>query len=288
VDVTIRPMTTDDVEASRAVQALAMAGPGDPTDPSTFPPEVTARQHRRINHFLTHDGPGSWVADGPDGVVGVALALRRDDLWGLSLLAVRPDCQAKGIGHQLLDAALTYAADVERSVILSTSDPKAMACYAHAGFTLHPQVAARGPVRRPARVSDRVRDGGPADVDLAEEVDRAVRGARRGPDQLLLAETWAMFVVEDTAGRGYAYMRDNGDVEVVAATDDATATALLWRCLAYAVDKGVDASVEHANAGQQWAVRVMVEAGLPLRPSGPVFWRGATPPAFYLPSGPWL
>jgi len=281
-------MTTSDAEASRVVQALAFAGPDDPTDPSTFPPEVTARQHRRINQFLTHDAPGSWVAESADGVIGVALALRRDDLWGLSLLAVRPDCQAKGVGQQLLAATLTYATDVQRSVILSTSDPKAMACYARAGFDLYPQVAARGPVRRLATQSPRVRPGSPADVEFADEVDRVVRGARRGPGQLVLAETWSMFVVDDSGGRGYAYVRDNGEVEAVAATDDETATALLWRCLSYAADRGVDASVEHANAGQQWAVRVMVEAGLSLRPSGPVFWRGGTPPPSYLPSGPWL
>lgn len=281
-------MTSDDVEASRTVQALAFAGPDDPTDPSTFPPHVTARQLRRINQFLTHDAPGSWVAENDDGVVGVALALRRDDLWGLSLLVVHPDCQGKGIGQQLLDASLTYAADAERAVILSTSDPKAMACYARAGFALHPQVAARGPVRRPVPASDRVRAGGPDDVEFADEVDVVVRGASRGPDQLLLAETWSMFVVDDSAGRGYAYLRDNGEVEVVAATDENTATALLWRCLSHAADNGVDVSVEHANAGQQWAVRVMIEAGLSLRPSGPVFWRGGAPPPSYLPSGPWL
>src|SRR3954465_14819992 len=174
-------MTTSAAAAPRGVQALAFAGPDDPTDPTTFPPEVTARQHRRINQFLTHDAPGSWVAESDDGVIGVALALRRDDLWGLSLLAVRPDCQAKGVGQQLLAATLTYAADAERSVILSTSDPKAMACYARAGFALHPQVAGRGPVRRPVPASPRVRIAGPADVDFAEDVDRAVRGARRGP-----------------------------------------------------------------------------------------------------------
>src|SRR3954465_3619788 len=187
-------MTTDDVAASRTVQALAFAGPDDPTDPSTFPAEVTARQLRRINHFLTHDPPGSWVAENTDGVVGIALALRRDDLWGLSLLAVRPDCQAKGIGQQLLDASLTYAADAHRSVILSTSDPKAMACYARAGFDLHPQVAARGPVRGVARESARVRPGSLADVNGPDEIDRVVRGARRGPGQMVLAETWSMFV----------------------------------------------------------------------------------------------
>src|SRR3954454_12880649 len=198
-------MTADDVEAARVVQSLAFAGPDDPTDPSRFPPEVTGRQHQRYELFLTHDAPGSWVAERSDGVVGIALALRRDDLWGLSLLAVRPDCQAKGVGHQMLAATLTYATDARRSVILSTSDPKAMACYARAGFDLYPQVAARGPVRRLAPESSRVRPGSPADVDFADDVDRVVRGARRGPDQLVLAETWSMFVVHDSGGRGYAY-----------------------------------------------------------------------------------
>ena len=143
-------------------------------------------------------------------------------------------------------------------------------------------------MRRLGPESSRVRPGSPADVDFADEVDRLVRGARRGPGQLVLAETWSMFVVDDSGGRGYAYVRDNGEVEAVAATDDETATALLWRCLSYAADRGVEASVEHANAAQQWAVRVMVEAGLSVRPSGPVFWRGGTPPPSYLPSGPWL
>lgn len=281
-------MTTDDIDVARAVQAAAFAGPDDPTDPATFPPEATARQHRRYRQLLAEDPAGCWVAESSAGVVGVGLALLRDDLWGLSMLAVRPDLQANGIGHRLLDATLTYAAGASRATILSTSDPKAMACYAGAGFDLHPQVAGRGKVRRTPPTDPRVRAGGPDDVALADDVDRAVRGAARYGDQLVLAETWSMYVVDDDAGRGYAYMRDNGEVEAVAATDDDIATALLWRCLEHAIAKDVEASVEHANARQQWAVRVMLEAGLSLRPSGPVFWRGGTPPPAYLPSGPWL
>src|SRR3954452_14535205 len=117
-------MTTDDVEASRAVQARAFAGPDDPTDPATFPPEVTARQLRRINHFLTHDGPGSWVAANADRGLGIPLALRCDDLRGLWMLAVRPDCKAKGSGQQLVEGSFSVPADAERSVILSTSAAK--------------------------------------------------------------------------------------------------------------------------------------------------------------------
>ncbi|HET6816806.1 MAG TPA: GNAT family N-acetyltransferase [Mycobacteriales bacterium] len=281
-------MTTDDIEDARVVQAAAFAGPDDPTDPTTFPPEVTARQHRRYRQLLAEDPAGCWVADDGDRAVGVALALLRDDLWGLSLLAVRPDLQAKGIGRRLLEASLTYAAGADRSVILSTSDPKAIACYAGAGFDLHPQVAARGKVRRTPPADPRVRAGGQDDLALADEVDRAVRRAARYGDQLVLAEMWSMYVVDDSTGRGYAYVRENGEVEAVAATSDEIATALLWRCLEHAVAKDVEASVEHMTREQQWAVRVAIEAGLSLRPSGPVFWRGDVPPASYLPSGPWL
>jgi len=280
-------MRMDDIEQTRVVQTRAMAD-GEDIDPQALPPLVAERQRLRHGHFVQHDPDGSWVAETDGRVVGVALALLRDDLWGLSLLAVQPELQAKGIGHRLLEASLSYADGAERAVILSTSDPKAMACYLGAGFALHPQVAARGKVRRTPPPDPRVRLGGPDDVAFADEVDRVVRGARRGPDQLLLAETWSMYVVDDTDGRGYAYARDNGEVEVVAATDDGTATALLWRCLAHAVQCDVEASVEHANAAQQWAVRVMLEAGLSLRPSGPVFWRNGAPPRCYLPSGPWL
>lgn len=281
-------MTTDDIEAARRVQAAAFAGPDDPADPSTFPPEVTARQQRRFRQLLAEDPAGCWVAETGEGVVGVALALLRDDLWGLSLLAVRPDLQAKGIGRRLLDASLRYAEGADRSMILSTSDPKAMACYAGAGFDLHPQVAASGVVRGTPPSDSRVRAGGQDDIAFADEVDRAVRRAARYGDQLVLAESWSMYVVDDSQGRGYAYVRDNGEVEAVAATSEDIATALLWRCLEHALARDVEASVEHINNEQQWAVRVVIEAGLSLRPSGPVFWRGDTPPQRYLPSGPWL
>ncbi|HET7529816.1 MAG TPA: GNAT family N-acetyltransferase [Mycobacteriales bacterium] len=288
MQVTVRPMAAGDVDAARAVQVAAFASPGDPTDLSELAPELTARQLRRFGHILSEDPGGCWVADAGGSVVGVALAIRRDDLWGLSLLAVTPDRQAQGIGRGLLEATLTYADACARAVILSTSDPKAMARYAGAGFDLHPQVAARGKPRCLPPADRRVRDGGRDDVALADEVDRAVRGAARYGDHVLLAETWAMFVADDGGSRGYAYVRPNGDVEAVAATDDRTAEALLWRCLRYAVERDVESSIEHVNAAQQWALRVAVDAGLSLRPSGPVFWRGAAPPASYLPSGPWL
>jgi GNAT superfamily N-acetyltransferase len=290
VTVTIRPLRDDDVEAARSVQLSAFGA--DPSAPGAaeLPPGAADRQRARFRHFLAHDPAGSWAAVAGDHVVGTALALRRGDLWGLSLLAVDPACQSRGVGSRLLSASLAYADGARRAVILSTEDHRAMRAYARAGFDLHPQVAARGRVE-PAREphdGGRVRAGSTDDAAFADGVDLAVRAAPRGPDHALLGATFAMFVVDDGDGRGYAYLRSDGEVVTVAATDDATAAALLWRCIAAAGERGQDAVVEHIAANQQWAVRVVLDAGMTLRPSGPVFWRGGAPPASYLPSGAYL
>src|SRR3954470_23926137 len=97
----------DDVEAVRTVQEAAFARPDEP--PRATTDEVLQRQRRRIHHFLEHDPAGSWVAELQGQVVGVALALRRAHLWGLSLLVVDPQVQSRGIGRLLMDAALRSA-----------------------------------------------------------------------------------------------------------------------------------------------------------------------------------
>jgi GNAT superfamily N-acetyltransferase len=290
--VTVRRLAESDVAGVVRVQIAAFDDHnlqwGEPVPEST--PERIDGQRRRIHHFLTHDPEGAWVATSADDrVLGVALALRRDRLWGLSLLAVDPAAQSRRIGRRLLDAALGYAVPDAPAVILSSRDPRAMHRYASAGFALHPQVRATGPVTAARlRVPELpVREATPADFALADDVDRRTRGAPRGPDHELLASQGAMFVVDSDGRRGYAHVH-GGRVRTVAGTDDATATALLWRALAHACDLGTDAVVEHVTGNQQWAVRVAVEARLSIAPSGPAFWRGRTPPAGYLPSGPYL
>ncbi|HEU5035178.1 MAG TPA: GNAT family N-acetyltransferase, partial [Mycobacteriales bacterium] len=111
VEATIRPLTDRDVDAARTVQTVAFTAlhrsQGEPVTEVT--PEVVERQRRRVRHFLRHDPEGAWAAVVDGAVVGVALALRRESLWGLSLLVVDPAHQSGGIGRRLLDASLTYA-----------------------------------------------------------------------------------------------------------------------------------------------------------------------------------
>jgi GNAT superfamily N-acetyltransferase len=286
MDVTVRPLTADDIEIACDIQTRSFDDIdrrlGEPVGKPTS--AAVARQRRRMVHFLEHDPSGSFVACGPDRIVGVALAMRRDDLWGLSLLAVEPDAQGRGVGRQLLAATIRYGEDAASGLILSSRDPRALAAYADAGLDLHPQVAGVGVVDRRwlPTPSSRVRSG--ADREIADAVDRSVRGATRGSDHERLAEVGPSYLVDDAAGRGYAYTRE-GFVAALAATDDDTATALLWACLS---DTDGEARVGHVTGVQQWAVRVIAAARLRMTGDGAAFWRGRNPPPGYLPSGAYL
>lgn len=290
-EVTVRPATTDDADECLRVQLAAFADLDrrlhEPAQPVSDAKRVRGRD--RIAHFVTHDPAGSWVAVVDDRVVGCGLALRRDRLWGLSLLVVDPRAQSAGAGRLLMEATLRYAEGCDRAVILSSRDARAIRTYATSGFGLYPQVTAKG---RPSLDAvppsvRRVRPGTAADLDLADQIDRRVRGAGRGPDHAWIAGFAPMYVVDDADGKGYAYLRD-GDVYLLAATDDDTASDLLWRCLVHAGEHDLEAGVYHITGEQQWAVTAALAARLVIQPDGPVFWRGITPPRAYLPSGAYL
>ena len=66
---------------------------------------------RLYGHLLATDPTTFVVAertdarrDGPSAIDGFAVAVRRDGLWFLSMLFVRPRAQARGLGRMLLDA----------------------------------------------------------------------------------------------------------------------------------------------------------------------------------------
>src|SRR3954470_9670464 len=141
VQVTVRPMTTDDIETCREVQTRAFQAHDRAHGEPTSDPDDTAmaRQRGRFHHFLAHDPAGSWVATVDDVVVGAALALRREGLWGLSLLVVDPERQGTAAGRALLQASLRHAEGATAGIILSSQDPRAIRSYAVAGFDLFPQ-----------------------------------------------------------------------------------------------------------------------------------------------------
>jgi GNAT superfamily N-acetyltransferase len=239
----------------------------------------------RIRRLLDSDPGGCWVLEGTDGTLdGVAMALMREGLWGLSQLVVRPGTQSRGIGSALLDRALAYGDGARGGIILASSDPRALHVYARAGFTLHPTSSATG---RPRGVTaaPEVRPFVPADHAMAARVDRALRGAAHGADLDALVEAGCELLA--FPDRGYA-VRRGGEVRIVAAADEEAAGALLRTSLARVPD-GEDAEIAWLTPAQQWAIDVALQAGLEVRPYGGLFLRGETG-AFrpYLPSGIYL
>lgn len=251
-------------------------------------PPAQRRSHARVSHWITRtndllttDADGCFVAYDSAGLAGFATSIRRDDvLWILSTYAVRPGLQGNGLGKRLLDAAAAYGSDCPRWMLSSSDDPKALRRYRLAGFDLHPQFMLHGEVDRSLLVAvDGVRDGTTADFDLLDDIDRKIRGAAHGRDHEALSDLGALVV--DTDGRGYAYTDGNGPTQL-AALDEATATRLLWECLARTVG---EAKVTHVTGANQWAVDVGLAARLRIGRESVLGVRGMAPPSPYLHNG---
>ena len=252
---------------------------GEPPEPEG----PIAHTRIRVSRCLATDPAGSWVAERGGEVVGCALAIVREGVWGLSLLIVRPDAQSDGVGRELLARSWEYGRDARGWIVLASRDPRALRSYAGLGLALHPAVAARGRPR--AESPPEVRPGTAADLPLTETVDRAVRGAAHGEDiRALLDVAGELLVLPE---RGYVVVR-SGTVRQLAALDEEAAALLLRAALARAA--GGDASVEWITAAQNWAIGPCLEAGLELRNDvGGVFLGGDVGPfAPYLPSGAYL
>src|SRR5256885_8629258 len=211
-------MTADDVPAADATAWAAL----HEQIPPDFAIEGELRVQRgrlRIAHLQATDPGGAWVAEDDGEIAGVALALIREGIWGLSLFGVRPGDQGRGVGRRLLEATLGYADGCRGGIILSTTDPRAMRRYALAGFELRPCVAFAGIVDRdaiPAGLRSRAGDAA-EDRELSDAISRHVRGAAHGTDLAALEATGCSLLVHDCGG--WAAVRD-GSPALIAARDD--------------------------------------------------------------------
>ena len=287
--ILLRPMTAADAHGVYSTSSEAIPSTDEERQQvMNRSAEEVERRKARYRHFLEHDPEGAWVAVDGDRVAGVALAVVREGVWVLSLFAVAEEYRNEGIGKALLDPALHYAAGCRGAMIASSTHPAAMRRYALSGFRLEPTLMASGKVRRgslPAGLT--TREGTEADLGLAARVDRLVRGAPHGPDLEFMLRTGSrLLVAEGRSGSGYAVVLE-GSPALLAATTPETATDLLWSCLAESGE--ADVEVPWITGSQNWAVSVVLSAGLSLSPAGPICVRGELGPLMpYLPSGPFL
>jgi GNAT superfamily N-acetyltransferase len=289
--VTLRPMTDADVPG--AVHAfdsgfLAMrARYGLPVTASSL--QNDRRRQNRTRHFLATDPGGSWVAEDDGVIVGMSQSFIREGYWVLSQLGAVPGRQGRGLGRELLRLAHSHGDPQSPGTIQCSRDPKAMALYADLGFSLHPVVAAWGPLRPGAvqRPDEVVRYEGEGvtdrQLDVVARIDRAVRGSARLIDiaMMLSGEENRLLLHEDQA---YAVANDNRIV-TLGACNEASA-ALVLRAMLAEVPEGETVEVNWLTAEQQWAIGVLIGAGVELQPYGPVMVRGMPgPPRPYIPSG---
>jgi len=289
--VTLRPMAEADVPG--AVEAfdsgfLAMrARFGLPITGNSLQDE--RRRQDRTRHFLSTDPGGSWVADDEGTIVGMSQSFVREDYWMLSQLGTVPGQQGRGLGRELLRLALAHGDPSSPGTIQCSRDPKAMALYSSFGFSLHPVVAAWG-MLRPGAVSrpevvERIEpdDVGPEHHEIVADIDRHVRGSARTVDiTSMLSQPGNRLLLH--GDQAYAVAKDERIV-TLGARDEEAATLVLRTMLAEAPE-GETIEVNWLTSAQQWAIRVLTQAGIELQPYGPVMVRGMDgPPSPYIPSG---
>ena len=271
----------DALDADRVcMQVLYPPGPG------VDEPARAARQHARITHLVHTDPGGCWVAEHDGRVEGVALSLVRDGLWGFSLFGVAEALQGRGIGRELFARCWDYGAAARGHLVLSSTNPAAMATYARSGLSIRPCVAAAGiPDLERVPDLDGVEDAGENGIPLADAIGRELRGAGHGRDLPVAMAHGARLLV--FCDRAFALVRD-GTVVLLGARDEDAAQRMLWGALATA-GPGATVTVDFLTAGQDWAVAVCIDARLPLSPDGPMFAGGELGPlAPYVPSGSYL
>jgi GNAT superfamily N-acetyltransferase len=276
-------MEPADVPLVDGVSAAAFGDLNERIGEYLGPPSDPRGAAIRAGHLLATDPGGSWVAEHDGELCGVALALVREGVWGLSLLVVRPEVQSQGVGRELLARTWVYGQQHARGfIILASRDQRALRSYVKLGLDLHPALNAHG---RPRGVEapDDVRAWRPEDTEWMNEVDRAVRGGAHGSDFDAMREAGGAVTV--LPGRGYVSARQGG-LRLLAAIDDDAASALLR---AYLAGAGERAYVDWLTSAQQWAIRTCVDAGLHLDLSGAVLTGGELGPMRpYLPAGAYL
>ncbi|HVA61051.1 MAG TPA: GNAT family N-acetyltransferase [Mycobacteriales bacterium] len=285
-DVRVRPLSVDDVPAAQEVSyhALREAGRHYGWDMPELDDGLRDRGRRRLAHCVAHDPAGAFVAECAGEIVGIGLATRRGPLWFLSLLAVATRMQSRGVGRRLLEATMSTFGGT--GAICASDDPKALRRYRAAGFELRPTFTAKGTLDRArAPAIDDVRSGSYTDDrDFVEAIARSRRGAPHGPDlEFMAASGRGLFITEDARGRGYLVASESGPVVLGATTEDAAAR-LLWTALAETTEPEVE--VRWMCQQQQWALDVVLEAGLAMRPAGTRCVAGPIGPMSpYLPNG---
>ncbi|MHB8458728.1 MAG: GNAT family N-acetyltransferase [Candidatus Limnocylindrales bacterium] len=284
----LRPAVAADLPACAAVWHVALAeylGRLGQPDPVGDVGAITAL----YDHLLATDPQTFIVATRPDEdapggerVVGFVVALRRRDVWFLSMLFVLPEEQGLGLGRALLEAVLPVSGSARaRATATDSAQPISNALYSRFGMVPRlPLLHLLGEVHRPERLPDlpdgirsvpfeevaAVGAGGSGHRELAETVgriDREIVGFDHPDDHRFLrlaGRQGRLFI--DRAGEsiGYGYAASSGQLGPLAVVDPGLVAPALG-CLVRSVTPRGAYAVWVPGAAAA-AVAALLEAGL--------------------------
>ena len=295
-----RPGGIDDLDACCAIWRAAIDDyQGRLAQPPM--PDDLAPLRRLLGHLQATDPDRFWVAVDHDGAVGgFASASRREGLWFLAMLFVRPGLQGDGIGGALMDRAQA-GRDVDPGgaavpgpdapwdsgihtwgMCTDAAQPISNGLYARRGMVPRiPVWRLFGEIRRwgalptvPAGLEavpfERLATDGPEGhrrlAEVVDDLDRELTGAAHPADHAFLRrEGRSGFLVRERgSGRvhGYAYGSPGGRLGPVAALDAALHPALLG--VAVRETPMIGAVAVWVPGTADLATRALLDAGLRL------------------------
>jgi hypothetical protein len=240
VPTTYRPARLEDLPHCGSIWRHALNDYMGRLNLPEIPDDLAAilRLHR---HLLATDPAGFLVAeqaaiDGTPRIVAFASAVRRDQVWFLSMLFVLPETQSAGIGRNLLGRLLPPEGTAALATCTDAAQPISNGLYASLGMVPRmPLLRLVGLAARPAelpqlpdgvnavafdevdREGDRI--GGAALDDEIAALDRDAAGFEHPPDHAMVrAEGRAGFLFIGPGGKpvGYGYASAAGRVGPIA------------------------------------------------------------------------
>jgi predicted N-acetyltransferase YhbS len=179
-DVRIRPATSADVGECGRVIYEAFRGIAEE---HRFPPDFPTPEHaiQLADMFIGHPDIFGVVAQAGDEVVGCNFLDERDAIRGLGPITVAPRAQARGIGRQLMQAALDRGRDAAGVRLLQDSfNTRSLSLYGSLGFDAKEPVALMtGRPKSQPTSGVEVRPLAAGDLDACAALCRQVHGFDR-------------------------------------------------------------------------------------------------------------
>ena len=238
---------------------------------------------RLYGHLQATDPERFVVATGDDGTIsGFGAALRRERLWFLSMLFVRPGFQGSGLGRAILRRIMPADDEAVRATATDSAQPISNALYASLGIVPRvPLLNLIGHVARPEAFGpmpsgitavpfDDVaggpdRSGHRELVEAVDALDRSTLGVAHPVDHRFLRgedrRGWLYRGPDDTVV-GYGYATEAGRVGPVAVEDADLVAPILGHLTSAVVPRGAFAMWLPGAAGP--SVTAALQAGFRL------------------------